>query len=446
MSQFVTGTVDTTTSNATQPLDNGTTGVKQAQTYDSMGVEAGMSIRGYDRTKIYFESLQQDPIMNNMNLIEPIKVESGEGSLKSADKIIVKAKPNKDVGKAADSVVLEYVQALQLGSLNGNDVDYAGNEETKRVKYLTVYANDAARPLSSWGFGIDKLGQDWWQIDAQDRKLLSQWLGETNGLFARQAFCEKYSENLAESPINATLGINPNVIFAEPVTVTTQVVEGVATYDANLATFTANIVAGGGATTPADNHLTVPRVLKICDIMSQRLYISPIPVAGKMCYKMHASREEMRYLRSKDNAESYAESYIQGSALARVSEIVPEAELMIGDMIICTDDRAPSMSTNGAAVSFGYMKQGRNDSRVAPAADSFNVNIAMGANALVCYEREMASFKTDDDNYGKNKGTLIYECIGYNLTIWDLDPANQTSATAANEGSVLILTAREQTE
>ena len=429
-------------------LGGGTTGVRTPATLDDMHVSGGLSLKGYDRSKIYFESLLQDPLTNNKNLIEPIKVDSNK-AVYSGDRFFVKAKPAGEVGKAADSVTMEYIQALQEGAIEGNGQKYTGQEETKRVKYVTVYANDTARPLSSFGFGIDKLGQDYWKMNDSDRKLLSQWLGETNGMYMRQALCEIYSDNLTASPINATQGINPNVMFIEDVDVaavpgtSTAVADGVVAYSHTATEFAGGVIAGAGAITPANNHLTVPGLLYASDIASQNKYMIPVPIGGKNLYLLYTSREESRYLRSASNNDTYAEYYLQGSALARVQDVVPEAEMVIGDIIVAIDDRCPTLDTSGSTPVFGYQKQGRVDGRVGKGAASFNVNILLGANALITYERAMPDFKTEEDNYTQDQGTLIYECIGYNLTVWDVDTANQTDTSARNEGSMLILTSKE---
>ena len=450
----------TTTGTDNSHLAGGTTGVTTPATMTDMGVTAqpttanpnvtgtGLSLKGYDRSKIYFESLLQDPLTNNKNLIEPIEVDSNKAKY-AGDKFFVKAKPAGDVGKAADSVTMEYIQALQGVAIEGNGNMYTGQEETKRVKYITVFANDSARPLSSFGFGIDKLGQDYWKMNDSDRKLLSQWLGETNGMYMRQGLCEIYSHNLTKAPISAVQGINPNIMFAEKVNVApaagnSGTTDGIVKYDSTYTDFAGGVVAGGAAVTAANNHLTVPQLLWAGDVASQKKFIQPVPIAGKKLYLLYTSREEVRRLRSANVTDSYAEYYLQGSALARVQDIVPQAEMVIGDVIVAVDDRAPTVDLSGAHPTFGYVAQGRADGRATPGADMYNVNILLGANALIEYERAMPDFKTEEDNYTQDQGTLIYECIGYNLTVWDVHPDFRDDDSARNEGSILILTSREE--
>ena len=410
-------------------------GMNNASTFDSMSVRNGLGLHAYDRSKIYMESLKYDILTGNQNLIEVVETETNGNTKITGDKFITKVTPNGDVGTAATDVTLEYVKAIAEDAIEGNGTAYIGNESIKDVLYTKAYANDYARPIASFGFGIDKLEQDWWKLSDVDRKLLSQWLGETNGYYSRQALCEGVSSNLTKAPINLTSALmNPNSYIVGA--------GGSVAYGINEAAYKANIQTAFDTGTAS--HLTVPVIVELGDVAQLDAYIKPVTIDGKNLYGLLTSREEVRQLRSADNTSSYAEYYLQGSALARVQDIVPEADMVIGDVIIIPDDRAPDVdSTDGASFSFGYVKQGRTSTRTTATAAGhsyLNVNILLGANALLQYDRSMPDFKTQLDDYGRDVGTLIHACSGFVLPIWTDDTASETPRY---EGGMLVFTKKE---
>ena len=421
-------------------------GMNNPSTFDSMDVDKGLGLKGYDRSKIYFESLKYDVLTGNQNIIEFVETDTnGKNAKPVGDKYITKVTPNKDVGNAASSVVMEYVKAISGNAIEGNNAPYIGTEAVKDVMYTTAYANDYGRTIASFGFGVDKLEQDWWKLSDVDRKLLSQWIGETNGYYSRQALCEGISNNLKISPINRHLVLNPNSYLAGTGPIAT---------GGDMGTYIGNFQGALSGVTGA--HLDVPEIIKIADIASQDKYIQPIDINGKKLYGLLTAREEVRRLRSAGTGtNSYAEYYLQGSALARVTDVVPEAAMVIGDIIIIPDDRAPSIYAVTGVHYFGYVKQGRTSTRNNPDGSTpgtndatFNVNILLGAGALLQYDRSMPDFKTQLDDYGRDVGTLIHACTGFVLPLWSDDNYTDESPYTGmpiNEGSMLIVTSREET-
>jgi hypothetical protein len=422
-------------------------GMTAASTLSDAGATA-LDRKGWFRNKIYMESVKNDVYIGNKNLIHPLEIDSSTAKQKvSTDKMVIKVTAGKDgIDEGMKEVTLAMSLSLQNDAINGNASAYIGNEEQRRYQFATTYANDFANPLASFGFGIDKLAQNWLNVDKTDSALLSQWHGETKGLHVRQAYCETISENLEEAPISATAKFNPNMMLAEDLTSGTDVVNGIITYDSTVGTYDDNIVAAAVAATPADNHTTIAQIIELADVASQHFYIKPLMIDGKAMYKYVVAPEELRRLRNSTIADSYAKNYIDGSALARVSAIVPEAELVIGDIIVCQDIRNPTLQATGGNASFGYQLQGRRSSRhgtdySAGTVATMNVNVLCGAESLVDFTRDMVDFREQDDDYGRNKGELIRECSGMTLPIFDNDTPTDTSVRY--EGGLLVLTSRE---
>ena len=414
-------------------------GMNPGATLESTGTKAGLQRKGWFRQKIYMESLQADVYMKNMNLIEPIMVESSKDSIKiNSDKMVIKlTAKDKDIDEGMDRVTLALTQSLQDAAVNGN-AQYIGEEEELRYKYTDALANDFARPVAYFGYGSDKLNQDWLKGNDNLKRLLAQWLGETKGLHYRQAYCELISENLEAQPMNATKGINPNFYFPET---------GQVTYDSTLTDYATAINAASATITPANNHLTVPKILEIEDVAKNDLYIKPLMINGRAMYKLVVCPEELRLLRDATQTDSFAGQFISGSALANnewdIKKVVPEAVMVIGDTIICEDVRnaTATFAGVGATYSFGYKQQGRNSSRSTAGAGEYNVNMLCGAESVIEYVRDMIDYREQDDDYERNMGKLIRENSGCKLPVFDLDTPADTSAQY--EGSLLIATSRE---
>ena len=403
-------------------------GIKSPNTLAS-DQTTGLQTKAWMRSKVYMESLQSDIYMKNANLIEPLVLKSQKEDLKvNSDKMVIKITKGKEVTGSDISVTIAMQQAIDDVAVNGNDTAYIGQESTIRHKQTTAYANDFARPVAGWGFGIDKLNQEWLSVDKNKKRLLTQWRSETKGLHYRQALCETISENLEAAPLDLIPAINPNLAFAET---------GVVTYDSTLADYQSAIA--GVSITPAENHLTVGRVIELSDIAEQDKYIKPLMINGEPMYKLVIAPEEKRLMLDSQATGSYASDYISGSALARVKEIVPEALLVIGNIILCEDVRNPTFIASSAT--WGYLGQGKSSSRAAAGVGVHNVNVLCGAEAVMDYERDMIDFREQKDDYGRYLGTLIRETSGVTLPIFDKD--TKTDASAQYEGSMLVLTSRE---
>ncbi len=128
--------------------------------------------------------------------------------------------------------------------------------------------------------------------------------------------------------------------------------------------------------------------------------------------------------------------------------VVPGAMGMVGDSIVITRDRRAStldVAASATTISFGYMKQGRNDTRATArvANTNYNCNWLLGQNALSKLVTEQPHYEEQKDRYGKFKGIGYFGAFAWQLCQWD-DDARGTSADSATqqEGSILVPTQR----
>lgn len=415
----------------------GSLGMILSPNLTAQGVAAGMTLHGKNRSKLFHEAVKSDEIMGNEGLIEFVgQAKKGDILTSSGSNMFIRA-TSQEYGDAAKDITFVRTDNIIDDSIDGNATKYTGAESVTSTRYATVSANDVARPLADFGWGIDKLDTDWWGLNQDKRRLLTQWLGERKGFHLREAICEVISGNLTAAPISLSKAINPNVLFVDGL------VKPV--YDSTLATFTGNIATGSTSVTAGDNHLTIRGLLDIGALAVEN-YIKPLNIAGGEYYIMWTSNEEIIRLRDSSLQGSIAKDYINAQIPKSVQELVPAAKLIVDKIVLCVDTRCPTMAVSGGgAITFGYVKQGRQSTRhaVTGGADgaTYNVNMLMGADAVLMYERTMPNFKQQSDDYGRELGHLIHSCYGYQTCIWDKDTKTDTSARA--EGSLLVLTSRQ---
>lgn len=412
-------------------------GMTSPSSLDGMGVDTGL-LRTLWEGRAYIESLLSDPLFSNEHLISPIDMNQGN-SIGMDGKFFVDITP-ADTG--ARTVTLAFLRALDDASEDGNSSAYIGQEENLRMKYAKFYANDWARNVASFGYGIDKRELEHYGPYENIMKLLWQWFGEWRGFSARHAACENISHNLTAAPISLTATPNGHIYF--PVLSDSQqptFVTNTGEYAEHLGD--AATLAGASRTT---NVLTVAGILDMIDL-ARRNYQMPGEVAGRSVYLFACSPKQILRLKKPSTTDAIADYWVDGGAAFKdISNIVPNVEGMIDNCVIIRDDRAPTYTLGGSnsawTNTFGYLEPGRNDGRTTSvAATAFDVNVLYGERSLAKYEPQQPMFRDQKDDYDKDQGDMIVGACGYQTCRWDIDTASD-SDKAQQEGCSLVLTNR----
>lgn len=416
-------------------------GLTKPNNLNAQKVDTGLLQKRWNDNQLYMESLQGDPIIGNPDLVKVIEVGSGKNKVPFADSLILDITPKDKKGKGARNVELVFLKSLTMAPIEGNGSSLIGNEATLQLKYTNNYANDWAAGVVEDVYGIDFREIANYGIYSEIRPLLAQWLNEVRGMYARQAYITRISQNLTTAPISMTASLNPNWYFPA-LSAASQ-----PAYDATLNNLEQNI--GVAATTiGASALLNVPELLTLIDYAREVKYIEPMTIAGKPMYVLFACTDQVRRLRDPSVANSWGAYYNVVTATEDVKKVVPNAEITIGDeLLVVRDPRYATMTKSGTAsdwnLSFGYLKYGRTSTRTSLRNTSnFDVNIFAGRGSLCVYEPEAPHYENQPDEYGKYKGTGLFGAVGYQTPIWDLDAAQQSSATAQQESSMIIPTSR----
>lgn len=409
-------------------------------TLEQMNVDGGL-LREAWANQIYLESLQVDPLINAPTLTESIG--AGNDGQKVPEKIFMNVTKGISDSKGVRDVVLSFLKSLSGDGNFGRDVQgQAGEEEQMSLKYCKFFSHDWSHAVAAETFGIDFRELSPYDIYERAKPLLAQWLGELDGLFARQAICETRSENLAKAPLSLTQPINPNVYIMDataPVPTYTGVADD---YEDNVV----DALESGNVTCDATTcHFTVSNLLTLSDVANDA-YIRPMKIGGYDAYILCMCPDEYRRMIDPAVTGSWQAFYKEVAATSDIAAKVPGAMGMVGDSIIITRDRrAATAVVSSSDVTFGYMKMGRNDTRSTNrvANQDFNCNALLGQGALAKYISENPHYEEQRDRYGQFKGVGYFGAFAWQLCQWDDDALGTSSDTSTQqEGSMLVFTTR----
>ena len=416
-----------------------TPGVGMVSPLNLEGKDVTGLLRTYWSNKIYNESLHVDVLMNVPYLTEPVDPGKDEKEFKLGDNYAFHDITPGGMDKYARNVRLQFTKALSADAREGNAQPQIGFEENILLKWFNACANDWSNAVTTQQFGIDARETFPTKIYEQSKPLLSQWLGEYFGYSARHALLERISPNLIQSPLNKTTAWNQNwhVVGLDEASQPA--------YDVVDATYETNIYTAQNAVVEADSHFTVDNILEIED-KARAKYIKPLMWEGMELYFLYVCPEEYTRLRQPSVTSSFGDYWLEVGALGsgKLNDVIPSAKFVLGNgIVVCRDVRAAAIGIDVAAIASYYLKMGRNDGRIGIAnTRKANVNMLLGQHALVKFQPEKAHFENQYDEYDKFNGVGLFGACSYMVPVWDLDVADQTSATAQQEGSMVCTTTR----
>lgn len=396
-------------------------------------------LRIYWSNKIYRESLLVDVLMNVPYLTEPVDPGRDKDTFKLGENYAFHDITPGGMDKYSRSVRLQFTKSLSADAREGNAEPQLGFEENILLKWFSACANDWSHAVTTQEYGIDAREIFPSRIYQDAKPLLSQWLGEYFGYSARHALLERISPNLVKAPTSKTTAWNQNwhvVGLAEgsqPV------------YDSTDATYETNVYTAMNAVTESASHFTVDNILDL-ESKARFKYIKPLMWEGMELYFLYACDEEYTRLRKPSVAGSFGDYWLEVGALGsgKLNEIIPSAKFVIGNgIVVCRDVRAAALGIDVAAIASYYLKMGRNDQRIGIAnTRKANVNMLIGAHALVKFQSEKPHFEDQYDEYKKFKGIGYFGACSYMIPAWDLDDDAKTDTSVQQEGSMVCTTVR----
>jgi hypothetical protein len=419
-----------------------TLGLNTPSTLAGMDVDTGLLQKRWLDNQIAMQSVLYDPILNaTKDFINTMKVGSGKNAVPSMSSFMLNCTPKDKNGKAARSVELIFMDALDDSPQEGNASSLIGNEETLQLRYSTAYANDYFHGVAADTFGIDFRELSAYGVYQKIRPLLQQYMAELKGYYVREAVIQVRSHNLTAAPLSLSQGLNP-VFYIPGLAASSQ-----PTYDSTASDYENAVgAAANTASNSTDYRLTVHRVIAMIRYLIETKYIKPVMINGNPMLCLFASSGEFDYLRDPSVTNSWGEYYRDVAATEDLAKVVPGAKMVIGEeLIVVRDPRHATMTLSGNAsdytLTFGYMKYGRTSTReTGTGVLKYDASLILGEQALAIYEPEAPHFETQGDEFRKNNNTGLFGGIGYQIPVYDLDTPTDTSAYS--EGSAVILTPR----
>jgi len=425
-------------------------GLNTPSTLATMTVDTGLLQTSWRDGELYMESLKQEPLLNSESIINKVEVGPGKNMITmSESSFIIDCTPKDKKGKASRTIEVMFLKALDDAPREGNNEPMTGNEETLRMKYTSVKANDWAKGVARDTYGIDfRELQLAYGVYDKVKPLIAQYIGELRGYYMRYAFHHKHSPNLEKAPISeSSSALNPNFYFPG------LALASQPAYDPTFDTFenylgNAAVLAGG-----TTNVLTVPTILTLIDWLRDTRYIQPDNFGGVNTYLMMTSPDEFFRMRDPSQDNSWGRYYRDIAATDNLGKIVPAVpKIQIAEeMVLVRDPRAAEVTLSGSLsaynFAFKYDKYGRATSKTGARGSSgaytqFNSNIVLGKGALCKYEPEMPHYEEQSDRFDKNNNIGLFGAVGYYLPIWDVDSGDANASTAQQESSCIVLTSR----
>lgn len=410
-------------------------GMTSPKTIDGLSVDALLQ-QVWDN-KAYLESVKPDPIFNNRDLIQPISVVDNQ-AVPAIDQLFVNVTP-KNTG--ARNITLAFIKSLTMSPIEGN-TKFLGNEGQFSMKWTKCYANDWAGGVTLQNFGIDARELKNYGLNKEARRLLYQWKTEILGYYAREAIIQRYSHNLTASPISLSQSYNKNWWFpsladsAQP------------SYDATAATH-ATAIGTASQSAAMSAVLTPSYLLELIDYL-EASYLYPVTIGGKQYWVMLCAPREIRRLRDPGVTGSFGAYFKDAAAITDVNKVIPTAELVVAEnLILVRDARIPTMTVTGAGsaytLGFGYDKAGRVTTKTSSVSTAqapyyFHCNMVLGAGSLMWYEPEKTHEEKQPDEYSQYEGDALFNAIGYQTPVWNIDADQATSNTAQQESSFIVPT------
>lgn len=386
-------------------------------------------------TSAYMETSKFDPIFGNQNMIKTISATNGM-AVPALNQFFVNVTP---ANTSVRDITLAFVKSLDMSPIEGN-AKFLGNEDTIDMKFTKCYANDWAGGLSLQNFGIDARELKNYKLDQIAPKLLMQWRQEILGYYAREALIQRYSHNLTASPVSLSQSYNKNWWLPSLSDASQPAYSATAGSHATLIG-TALAAAGMNAV------LTPSYLLELIDWLAGK-YIMPVNINGKQMWGMLTANREIRRLRDPAVSGSFGNYMKESGAVKGVNDLIPTAELVVGEkLILIPDDRVSTTTLSGTAsaytLTFGYDKAGRATSKTSGVSTNgnavyFHNNIVLGAGALMWYEPEKTHKETQDDEYKQFEAQALFQAIGYQTPLWNDD--NGAAGTAQQESSCIVPT------
>jgi hypothetical protein len=362
-------------------------------------------------------------------------------------------------------MLLRLKGAAQLGTAQ----DMLGNEETLRMKFLTVYHNEVKKSVASYGWGESYDDVAWMGIYSQITPLMVEYFKELRGRRIREATILRFAEELTLPGVQAAQQFTPNVFIpntdpasldtyeANTLTLTSPTFpayyafsDGTTQIDATINSIaTALKTATITWTKPEYTYLDVPTLLAIDVWCRKTRLMEPMAFGNQPTFVFLIPDEQMNNLLNPFGTASVGKVWNQMKMLTDFESAIPDARFRVGSLLCVTEERTPTLTVTGTTNNWiltpGFVNPGNefgglNTTAFATASNwVFQVGSIYGKGALVEWIHQHLKYATEQTEYTKIQGKGAYQLAGIQQAVYDED--TPTESTYIQRSSAIVLMA-----
>lgn len=313
------------------------------------------------------------------------------------------------------------------GAMRAGDDEQSGHEVGQRMRYMLAYYNEESQAVATTTRGVEYNSiQEQFQLYNYVQPQLSKFVLETTGRQFREASLETFNTELIRDrglakhwqPNNFVANTDP---LGQPV------------YDANLGTFTADIIDKLQAAATGTNGINANISIEFLDAVLHHaevnLRIEHLMVGGMETYILVIPSSQEAKLSSLTGV--LGEMWQRKSALTTEELTYPGVIGRYKKLLIISDSRYATVDADyaGGTLQTQYVEPGNEDNRnkavydLAASNTVWSIGGLYGKGAFLDWDIKSPYFKEEDAEYGKRKGVGVFRERGIQLALIRTDNA-----------------------
>lgn len=406
-----------------------------------MGVEAELVLKAIDK-KLQIESVLDD-IFEDLGADVVGSTEEPQ-AIPDAIFLNIGGQPT-----GTRQVTVPFLQALS-GDPTIGPFTPVGREAKQNLKYATFKYQEYSFAVASTAWGTTYNDMAVYGVFEKIQPQISLYMKEFHGQRVREALLLTHDSVLTSIDPSGG-GITPveEIGFNKNWFISNTEVHLQPQYDTVLQGFTNNI--GEKLVAAATNHATDPGATEI-NLNNLRaleyyatnvLKIDPIMVSGKKTYVVLIPSTQVNKL--KGNEQGQLGDIYTGMVRSSDDEMRYTGVLgRVGSLLLVEDQRYPTINRSddgtNQTIAPSFVKPGDVDNRAkTPSGDArWDIGYLLGKAAVAELEVQPLHFETEEQNYGRDRGTGAFGESGISLVEYDLDVASVGNATKENKGSIVL--------
>lgn len=429
-------------------------------TLSAMGA-AALQIKAYN-TKLRTESVLNDVFEKLSGSLD-----YSEKGANVPDAIFMKL---EKAVTGAHSITVPLLMRLQGAATYGTD-GLIGNEESLRLRHMTVYYNLIRKAVATENYGVNANDVSAYDLYGQVGPLMTDYFAELRGKRIREASMLTVAIELTQAPISLKHAFNSNIFIPhtalggmpvfDVLTETegtngaypynNKLTDGTSSYLNSIATTLRTACGGVGWPTPSNINLTIESLLALDYHCTENLKLEPIMIGGQATLVFCVPSTQMiKLLNPTGSSTNIGYIWKEVMALQKIEQFIPGAYCRVRHLLLVEDTRYATLTIGGDpgtsatdswTLTPGFLQPGNNDGRnLAPFSGSnlaFDCGCVYGKGALVEWIVQALKYATEAYDYEMVRGKGAYQCAGIQLAQFNVDTA--TAAANYNRGSCLVI-------